>query len=248
MAALGALALHLGLVGLGLARLHSDEVDAELGAPGLEIGLDLAAPDAPPSDLPPGPDSEAATASPAVMEQTAVLKPSDLPKDTPTETDDPDRVVAIDTSKKPQQDDPDTPTQQATASTESVASEATAMPTAESARPSDRSVTLAQGAGAAKQRVRSTWQKELVAYLDRHKRYPSDRVQKSAEIVIGFVLDRTGHVLSSSVLKSSGDAAFDEAALTMLKRSDPVPPPPPLIADDGLSFTLPVVFRVKGRG
>jgi hypothetical protein len=33
----------------------------------------------------------------------------------------------------------------------------------------------------------------------------------------------------------------------MLQRSDPVPPPPPLIADDGLAFTLPVVFRVKGR-
>jgi hypothetical protein len=26
-----------------------------------------------------------------------------------------------------------------------------------------------------------------------------------------------------------------------------VPPPPPLVADDGLSFTLPVVYRVKGK-
>jgi protein TonB len=30
------------------------------------------------------------------------------------------------------------------------------------------------------------------------------------------------------------------------RRADPVPPPPPLIADEGLSFTMPVVFRVKG--
>jgi periplasmic protein TonB len=32
----------------------------------------------------------------------------------------------------------------------------------------------------------------------------------------------------------------------MVRRSDPVPAPPPLVADDGLSFTVPVIFRVKG--
>jgi TonB family protein len=56
-----------------------------------------------------------------------------------------------------------------------------------------------------------------------------------------------GHVLSTSIVKGSGDRAFDEAALAMVRRSDPVPQPPPLVADEGLSFTLPVIFRVKGR-
>jgi periplasmic protein TonB len=36
-------------------------------------------------------------------------------------------------------------------------------------------------------------------------------------------------------------------ALAMMRRSDPVPQPPPLVADEGLSFTLPVIFRVEGR-
>jgi hypothetical protein len=31
----------------------------------------------------------------------------------------------------------------------------------------------------------------------------------------------------------------------MLHRADPVPPPPPLVADDGLTFSLPVIFHVK---
>jgi len=31
----------------------------------------------------------------------------------------------------------------------------------------------------------------------------------------------------------------------MLQRSDPVPPPPPLAADEGLAFRLPVIFQVK---
>jgi TonB family protein len=92
-----------------------------------------------------------------------------------------------------------------------------------------------------------TWQKELVAHLDKHKRYPTQRSQKSAEILVSFALDRMGHVLSITIAKGSGDAAFDEAALAMVRKSDPVPPPPPLIADEGLNFTLPVIFKVKGR-
>jgi TonB family protein len=54
-------------------------------------------------------------------------------------------------------------------------------------------------------------------------------------------------VLSTSIVKGSGDAAFDEAALAMIRRSDPVPQPPPAVADEGLNFTLPVIFKVKGR-
>jgi TonB family protein len=95
--------------------------------------------------------------------------------------------------------------------------------------------------------MRATWTKELIAHLDKHKRYPAERQQKTAEIIVSFVLDRTGHVLSSSIAKGSGDTAFDEAALAMIKRSDPVPQPPPLVADEGLNFTLPVIFRVKGK-
>ena len=104
------------------------------------------------------------------------------------------------------------------------------------------------GTGESARRARVTWQKELVAHLDKHKRYPKERQQKSAEIQIRFTLDRLGHVLSTDIEKGSGDAAFDEAALAMVRRSDPVPVPPPVIADEGLTFTLPVIFRVKTKG
>lgn len=247
-AAIVALGLHLGCVAFAVASLKDTDADDDLGGVGLAIDIDLASPRAEATDLPPGPDSEASAASPAQVEQKAVLKETELPKDTPTETEDPDRVVAPDASKKPQEEVPDTPTTQATASTESVASEATAMPTSETAQQSEKSTTVVQGTGESKQRVRTTWQKELSAHLDRHKRYPTDRVQKAAEITVAFSIDRSGHVLSSSIVKSSGDASFDAAALAMLKRSDPLPPPPPLIADEGLSFTVPVIFRIKGKG
>ena len=45
-------------------------------------------------------------ASPQLAEQKAEVKETDLPKDTPTEAEDPDRVVTPNESKKPKEDDP----------------------------------------------------------------------------------------------------------------------------------------------
>ena len=61
-------------------------------------------------------------------------------------------------------------------------------------------------------------------------------------VVVGFVLDRTGHVVSAGIVKGSGDAAFDQAALATIRRSDPLPKPPSQVADDGLSFEMPLSF------
>ena len=74
-----------------------------------------------------------------------------------------------------------------------------------------------------------------------------DRAQREAQVVIAFVLDRTGRVLSATIAQSSGDASFDQAALAMMRRADPVPAPPALVADEGLSFSLPVNFRAQRR-
>jgi TonB family protein len=246
-AGLSALALHLGGAALAVAHLRSDDVDDALGAPAIEIGLELSSPKLEPTDLPPGPDSDASVASPALAEQKAEVKETDLPKDTPTETENPDRVVTPNDVKKPVEEDAKVAAVETQASQESVAAEATAVPSSDNIPQGTRSVAPAQGTGDTARRVRATWQKELIAHLDRHKRYPADRSLKSAEILVGFALDRMGHVLSASIVKGSGDTVFDQAALAMIRRSDPVPQPPPLVADEGLNFTLPVIFRVKGK-
>ncbi|MGH9694104.1 MAG: TonB family protein [Bryobacteraceae bacterium] len=246
-AGVAALALHLGGAALAVAHLHTDEPDDPSGAPAIEIGLELASVHHEATDLPPGPDTDASVASPQLAEQKAEIKETDLPKDTPTEAEEADRVVTQDELNKPKEDDAKVAAVQTSASTESVEAEATATPSSDAIPEGPRSIAPAQGTGETARRVRATWQKQLLAHLDKHKRYPHERSQKSAEIYVRFTLDRMGHVLSTSIEKGSGDSAFDEAALAMVKRSDPVPPPPPLIADEGLSFTLPVIFRVKGR-
>lgn len=229
MAAVTALVLHAGGVALAISHLQNDDEDSVPGGSLIDIGVDSAVERGESSELPPGPDSNASVAAPQLAEQRAEVKESELPQDKPTD-DEAERLVTPNESKKPKEDDPKVAAVQTQASTESVAADETAAQRADS--PARKAVVA--------------WQKELVAHLDKHKRYPPERQQKAAEISVRFTLDRLGHVLDMSIAKSSGDAVFDAAALAMVKRSDPVPPPPPLIADDGLSFTVPVIFRVKG--
>jgi periplasmic protein TonB len=247
VAAVGAIAIHAACAAVALGYMRSDDAEEALGAPAIEIGVELTAPRLEPTDLPPGPNTQASAASPPVVAQREVIKESELPNAKPTETDDPDRLVAPDSLKKPKEDDPNIAALPTAPSQESVASEETAVPRSEEIREAPRSVAPAQGTGQSAQRVRATWQKDLAAHLHKHKRYPSDRSLQTAELVVSFELDRTGHVLSTHIIKGSGDASFDQAALAMMRRADPVPPPPPLVADEGLTFTLPVIFRVKKR-
>jgi TonB family protein len=241
-AAIGAVAIHTGAVALAVATLQPEDDPDELGANAIEVGYERLAPRAEPVDLSAGPDADASAAAPTVAEQKAIVRDTNLPKAVPTETEDPDRIVSPE-DKKPIEKEREVAAAPTQASVGAIAVEATAVPSSEDANASAKSVAPELGVADSARRVRTTWQKELVAHLNKHKRYPSDRSNQGAEIVVGFTLDRTGHVLSASVVKSSGDASFDTAALAMIRRADPVPPPPPLVADEGMAFTVPVNFR-----
>ena len=246
LAALAAVAIHAMGIALVIVSVQNEDRDDDLGAPGLEVGLELTAPHLDPTDLPPGPAAEDLAPSPPVVEQKAKAEETELPKARPTETDDPDRLVTPDASRKPKDDDPKISAMETMPSTEAVASEATAPPTSETAPELQRSTTPAQGVGESAQRALVTWERQLGAHLNKHKRYPAAQARRNAETLVSFTLDRTGHVLSAAIVRTSGNVPFDEAALAMLRRSDPVPPPPPRVADEGLTFTLPVIFRAKG--
>jgi TonB family protein len=181
------------------------------------------------------------------MAQKATVEDADLPKETPVEAQEPDRLVTIDKSKTPIEEEPDVTAKMMKPVDQSVAQEATAAPTIQNIPVAPKSTTRDQGTAESRQRARVTWQKELLAHLGKYKRYPVDRSQKSSEILVTLSLDRSGRVLAVNVAKSSGDEAFDHAALSMVERASPVPAPPPLVADEGLSFSLPVIFRKNNR-
>ena len=75
---------HVALAAFAIARMNEPE-DDDLGAPGIEIAFELTSAQTTPSELPPGPESEASAASPPVVEQKTTEKKVDLPKETPVE-------------------------------------------------------------------------------------------------------------------------------------------------------------------
>jgi TonB family protein len=245
LAALAAVTIHVAGFAVAREYLRDDDPDPELGAPALAIGVELASPRVDPSDLPPGPDVDQSAVAVAAVQPTKVLEETVLPKEQPIETEEPDLLVAPIEAKEIKEDRPVTPTVPALPAEASFAVESTAIPRSELAEESPRSITPEQGTGESPQRVRATWQKELIAHLDRHKRYPATSSTRSVEVFVNFAIDESGHVVSSRIVRGSGEAEFDQAALAMLERSDPVPKPPALVVQQGLSFTLPVIFRIK---
>jgi periplasmic protein TonB len=245
--AISAIGIHAGGIALATAYASPTELDDDSGAPAIEIGVELEAPHREQTDLPPGPESDASTASQAVREQLSKAEKTALPQAKPDETDDPDRVVSPEAATKPTEHDPKAPPVRANPANDAAAAEAAAPPSSPAAKESTRSAAPTQGSGESAQRQRVTWQRQLVAHLDRNKRYPDDASRHDAEILVTFSLDRLGHVVSASIKKGSGFANFDAAALAMMRKADPVPAPPPLVADEGLNFTLPVIFRANAR-
>ena len=242
-----ALALHAAGFALAFARLPHDEADEAGGVPALEVSLELTAPHHEDLNLPPGPEADSATASSASMAQTAKVETTELLKEQPTETTDAERVVSPEAAKETKEEAPKVTKSEASAAPESVASEAAAPPPIPEAREATVTRAPVLGAGASARAMRATWQRQLITHINRFKRYPSTGSRRTVEIVVAFTLDRSGHVISAAIQTGSGDPAFDHAALAMMEKADPVPPPPPPIADEGLSFSLPVVFRSKGR-
>jgi protein TonB len=216
VAGIVAVALHAGGVSLAFVSRQADP-EPDLGAPAIEIGVELASPHVEQTDLPVGPDTDAAAPSPAQVEQKAVVEETDLPKAPATETDDPDRVVSPNDSQKPKEDEPKVPTVQTQASSPSIAAEATAPPTLQEAPEATQSIAPSPGNAESARRERVTWQKELAAHFNKFKRYPGDRKTPHAEVVVSFELDRLGHVVSKRIVKGSGDAAFDAAALEIAR-------------------------------
>ena len=243
---LAALGLHLALAFGLIWALQPDAADDDDGAPAIEFAMDMAAPKAEQSDLPPGPEADASAAAPDSAQAAPKAEAMDRPKEEAVESDNPDRLFAPEQAKKLEREPDQTRPQPSEASTASVASEATAAPRQDA--PEARTAVAPNiGAGQNAQRMKADWQKRLFAHLSRHKRYPANVRQRQAENRVVFTLDRTGRVTSARVSVSSGDPAFDTATLDMMKRSDPVPAPPPLVADETLTFEIPVVFRAPGH-
>jgi periplasmic protein TonB len=245
LATLCAILLHVGGAATALLTLRGDIEEDATGAPAIEISLEpVAARDVEPLDHPPGPiTDETAAATPSAA--SAETKENTEEKIARAEAED----AELSRTAKPEKPVEDQKSQQAqeVVSQESAASEATAPPKSEAQKLADRPAAPVHGTDASANAIKLTWQKALMAHLNHAKRYPGGGGRRTAEATVHFTLDRQGHVLSYSIKHSAGHPAFDDAALAMMKRADPVPPPPPVMADEGLTFDVPVQFRADRK-
>ena len=92
-----------------------------------------------------------------------------------------------------------------------------------------------------------SWQRELVAQIERHKRFPVGATGQSGVARVAFSIDRSGRVRDVRIAASSGSATLDEAALDLIRRSQPFPEPPAALPEQNLSFVAPVRYLPPGR-
>jgi periplasmic protein TonB len=239
-----AIALHVVALGAMLVTMRGEIDDDLSGAPAIDIAMEPAAPrDAEAPDAPPGPLTNAsAAAAPSVA--SSEMKETPEEQIARAEADDAE-LTHREKSERPTEIEQAHQARQVL-SNESAASEATAPPKSDVARLSEKPVAPVQGADAAAKAAVLTWQKALMAHLNRAKRYPAGG-RRAVEVSLSFTLDRRGHVVSYAIKHSSGQPLFDEAALAMMKRADPLPAPPPALADEGLRFEVPVQFRADRK-
>lgn len=100
----------------------------------------------------------------------------------------------------------------------------------------------AQGAPTAQQ----NWEGLVLARLERKKRYPGEAMNAGQEDVVylHIVIDRSGHVLQSEVVKSKHFRLLDDATRDLIKRAAPLPPLPASMTGDTYAFTVPIDFFI----
>lgn len=91
------------------------------------------------------------------------------------------------------------------------------------------------------------WISQLLAHLNRHKRYPTiaRSYHEEGVVVLSFTMDRDGHVLAHNIAKSSGSQVLDEEALAMLRRSEPLPAFPTDVSGASRTFSVPIQFSLR---
>lgn len=87
---------------------------------------------------------------------------------------------------------------------------------------------------------------KIIAHLDAAKRYPAQARKLHIEGVVQlhFVMDRTGHVLSFDIAKSSGRPILDEETRALIARAQPLPPIPADWPQQTLNLVVPVEFEL----
>jgi TonB family protein len=86
------------------------------------------------------------------------------------------------------------------------------------------------------------WHTAVVSRLVGEKRYPPEAKGEQGTAKLVFRIDRSGHLVESRIVQSSGSAVLDQETLALVERAQPFPTPPADISDAQLSFVVPMHY------
>ncbi|TAK48941.1 MAG: energy transducer TonB [Xanthobacteraceae bacterium] len=239
-AALAVLASHGAAVWIALNWRPSTAGEAPAA-----VMIDLAplavAPDAPRQDLAPGPQMTESQPEPA---------PDTPDKPVEKRNDEPDPVVkdnAAVTLPPPRQEEARKPKPQEAERKKPLkpkrpkAPQTTAPPASQAQRADRAAAPFASASETPSAAAAASWRGALMAHLNRYKRFPG-AAASTGVVQVAFTIDRSGTVLSSRLMHSSGDAALDAEAVALPRRASPVPAPPAQLGGASLTLTVPIRF------
>lgn len=90
-------------------------------------------------------------------------------------------------------------------------------------------------------KLKNVWGAKIRARIERRKRYPSG-AKGNAIVVIRLTVSRDGRLMNYKIAKSSGNAAFDQAAILAVKRAGRFPAAPKKLPDQKFMINLPIDF------
>ncbi|KYK45484.1 energy transducer TonB [Bradyrhizobium liaoningense] len=248
-------ALHVAAALLAMSWLKSQpEQGVSLPAIMIDMAPVTSAPQPTQDDVAPGPVMQEADASPpepvqqqAVEDTIAPTPPQEQPdvvappeqklEPTPARPE-PAKIVPV---EKPASVKPKVVRREAKKLSEATpAPRTSAPPRAEHEAP----MSSAMSAGATASAIAS-YNQRVRAHLMRFHSYPSAGGGQRGVARLNFTVSRSGQVTSSRLGGSSGVAAFDAQAMSMVRQASPFPPIPDEIRNGSMSFTIPVEFTVR---
>jgi periplasmic protein TonB len=84
----------------------------------------------------------------------------------------------------------------------------------------------------------ASWYSLVAAHLNRFSASSS-----TGAASVSYVVDRSGRVVSSRLVQSSGDRALDAQAVAVPRRASPVPAPPASVSGSTIRLNTRIVFR-----
>ena len=85
------------------------------------------------------------------------------------------------------------------------------------------------------------WRKTLAEHVASRKFYPLGANGEPGSARVLFVMDRSGNLISSALVESTGSQVLDAAALAIVERAAPFPKPP--LEATELRAIVPVIFQ-----